>query len=255
MPITKTVKVPPSSTEQTVEITIPDDALQIKITGGTPIPIPEPPKPDPVPEVPGYEQTYFNDFDQASDLVSNQLGRGKQVTFDGRGVFMSEVRSGDAAISNGFRSEQQYDNPQGTPQEGKWEWEAYYQDWNSVKGNGHSFQFHPKSSSGSAVWSLQNYNGKFDVVRSLNGNNFHQEGSLKAVEQNRWYKFRLEAKWSAGNDGYLRFYIDDKLYHEYKGQTCTSIGVYVKIGQNCWSPVPTRAVVYYDDFRVSKKIA
>jgi hypothetical protein len=207
----------------------------------------------PPPPTGSYKLTYSNDYDQPSDVNENQLGRGKQVVFSGRGVFMSEVRSGDSAISNGFRSEQQYDNLQASPVEGIWEWEAYYENWNNVKGNGHSFQFHPKSSSGSAVWSLQNYSGKFNVVRSLNGTNFHQSGTLKPVEQNRWYKFKLEAKWSAGNDGYLNFYIDGVLYHSYKGATCASNGVYVKVGQNTWQPVPTKAVVYYDNFNVYTK--
>lgn len=212
-----------------------------------------PPPVDPPP--PTGNLLYSNPYDKASDINANQLGRGSISTFAlvGSGSFRTEVRGSDEAISSGYRSEQQYDGSQYMPAEGVYEYDVYYENWKAVSGGGHSVQWHPKSIGGSAVLSLQNYGGKFNVVRSLGGTNSHQSGTLLTTKPNVWYHMRWEIKWSTGNDGYIKLYIDNSLYYSFTGKTSDG-GQYLKVGQNRWSMKSgENTVVYYDNLRILKK--
>lgn len=199
--------------------------------------------------------TYSNNYDKATDINENQLGRGSISTFalTGAGSFRTEVRGSDPSISSGYRSEQQYDGSQYVPVEGVVEYDVYYENWTAVSGGGHSVQWHPKSSSGSAILSLQNYGGKFNVVRSIGGANYHQQGTLLATQPNKWYKMRWEIKWSTGSDGYIRLFIDNNPYYSFSGKTCDGIP-YFKLGQNRWSMSSGQnTIVFYDNLKIWKR--
>jgi PKD domain/Polysaccharide lyase len=208
----------------------------------------------------GYTLTYSNGYNTSSDISSNQLGRGGLSTSlynAGPGSFRSEVRAGDDPISSGWRSEQQYDGSAQNPTEGAVEYDVYYETWGGFDGGGHSIQWHPLTSGASAIISLQNYGGKFDVVRDPNGTVYHQSGTLKTCASNTWYHLRWEYKWSTGSDGYIKLYIDNTLYYSFTGATADGSGQYLKVGQNRWPSgsgnMQTTSVCYYDNLTIYKK--
>lgn len=193
-------------------------------------------------------------FDKSSDINQYQgplNSISTTVYKTAPGSFKSQAGTQSSYQSSGYRGEMQYTEAQ-TPVEGVYEYDVYYENWRSYSGGGHSVQWHPDNSSGSAVISLQNYGGLFNVVRSLNGVNTHQSGTLMKVEANRWYNMRWEVKFSTGNDGYIRLYIDGKLYYSYAGRT-SSGGQYFKLGQNRWNTGGVNSVVYYDNLKIYKK--
>lgn len=204
--------------------------------------------------------TYQVGYDKASDINTGQGPLNKISTLvyvTAPGSFRTEAGDKSTLQSAGYRGEMQYNGAEQNPTEGVWEYDVYYEDWKSFAGGGHSVQWHPNSSSGSAVLSLQNYGGYFNVVRSLNGTNSGQKGTLMQVIPNKWYKMRWEIKW--GTSGYIKLYIDNALYYSYTGQTSTG-GVYFKLGQNRWSttcnncaPSGPNAVVYYDNLKIYRK--
>lgn len=205
---------------------------------------------------PGYSLVRSIPFDKASDITSNQLGRGGFSTFGG-GSFRSEVRAGDAPISSGWRSEQQYGNAE-TPTEGIWEWDWYGENWGNFDGGGHSVQMHPYTGGASANISLQNFSNKFDVVRAIGSTVTHQSGTLKNCAANTWYHLRLESKMSTGNDGYIRFFVDGVQTYSYTGRVDDGSGQYFKLGQNRWpdgngNSMQTTSVCYYKNLKIYKK--
>jgi hypothetical protein len=209
---------------------------------------------------PGYTSTYSNGYNSLSDINSKQLGRGTISTtrfLTGPGSFRSEVRAGDPPISSGWRSEQQYVGDQYTPAESAVEYDVYYENWGGFDGGGHSIQWHPMTSGGGALVSLQNYNGKFDVVRDPDGNVYHQTGTLKDCLSNTWYHMRWEFRWTTASNGYVRLYINNELYYSYTGRTTDGSGVYLKVGQNRWpfsgNTMQTTSVCYYDNLKIYQK--
>jgi hypothetical protein len=215
-----------------------------------------PSTPTPPPDSSAYQLTFENDFAQASDLVSDQLGLGSFVTKDGRGAFKSRV-NGSTSTSAGYRSEQQYTQAAANPIEGAAEWEVNYE--TVFASNGHSFQWHPSgpgTSGASANLALWHDASSFFVVQKLAGDQgVYQPAPLLKIQPNKWYKMRVEYRFSTGNDGYFRWFIDGVLYYK-RINTPTAFnnsGQYVKIGQNRWS-VSTESVAYYRNFKVFKRL-
>lgn len=200
--------------------------------------------------------TFSAGFNSSSEVNTNQ-GMYNSISTtqktEGTASFRSEVKGSQASQSSGYRSEMQYNGTAQNPTEGVIEYDVYYENWRSVSGGGHSIQWHPNSSSGSAVLSLQNYGGRFNVVRSLNGTNYHMSGTQMTTQPNKWYKMRWEIKWSTGTDGYIRLYIDNALYYSFTGKT-SSGGQYLKVGQNRWNMASGQnTIVYYDNLKIYKK--
>lgn len=246
---------------QDVTIYNPDTAVRRYNKGSV---VTNPPPVEPPPTNPGSYGTlvHSSGFDKASDVNKNQgpLNSVSTTVYKtGPGSFRTEAGPG-TNVSSGYRSEMQYDGSQLNPSEGVWEYDVYYEGWKSFSGGGHSVQWHPNSGTGSAVLSLQNYGGRFNVVRTLNDSkgNIHQSGTLKDTKPNTWYTFRWEIKWSTGSDGYIRFYIDNELYYTFTGRTADNTGTpYFKLGQNRWnlgtSPLKENTVVYYDNLKIYSK--
>jgi hypothetical protein len=265
------ITVPPSTTTQIVEVEIPDTITQVIVTDipnefpyiikGTTAPgVPEPPEPeDPAT---GYELTYSNGYDKITDLSPNQIGVAREtdlltkyfstaITKDSPGSFKSIVPAGGNNLSNGNRSEQQYNSTTQTPVEGAYEYWANYENWDSARGlSGHTFQIHPHTSGASAVISLQNYGGAFEVVKSIRGVNTRIQNVTKKVSANTWIHHRWEIKFSTGTDGYCRLFLNNEKVCDYKGQTADGSGQYMKLGQNRWGDMNKTSVVYYDTLEI-----
>lgn len=268
-----TYKVPPSLTEQTITIEVPDSAIitsysasvdyskvQPVITGTTPIPAtPDPVEPVPVPEPTGYKQTAFVDFNEASDINSNQLGLGGLASFDGRMVFKS-LTNATSNTSSGYRSEQQYDTAPYNPGEGAWEYEAFYPTGCITGGVGeydsHVTQWHPTAPDGaSATLSLSICGGVFTVVRNIDGSNIKVNGPK--VPLDKWLKHTWEIKWAKDKTGYVRLLIDGvKIFEVNNVQTIRngSAQPYFKLGVNRWANLSKTVTIYFDNLKVSQRV-
>jgi hypothetical protein len=269
------ITVPPSTTTQVIEVDIPDTISQVVVTdipnefpfiikGTTQPGEPEPPQPED-PPIEGYELTAEEGYDKLSELSPNQIGVRKEtdslakyfsasITKDSPGAFKAIVPAGGNNLSNGNRSEQQYNDDEHNPLEGAIEYDAFYENWDNVRSHsGHTFQVHPHTGGASAIISLQNYSGRFDVVKSIRGVNTRIHNVSKAVKANIWISHRWEYKLSTGSDGYWRLFIDGEKICDYKGQTADGSGQYLKIGQNKWGSMPTETVVYYDNVKIYSK--
>lgn len=209
--------------------------------------------------------TYKAGYNTASEINTYQGMYNSVSTVqktEGAGSFRSEVRGSQASESAGYRSEMEYNQAAVNFTEGVLEYDVFYENWRAVSGGGHSIQWHPNSSSGSAILSLQNYGGKFNVVRSLGGTNYYHDTKYPgqtatpaiATQPNKWYRMRWEIRWSTKTDGYIRLYIDNQLYYSFVGITSGG-GQYLKVGQNRWSMSSTQnTIVYYDNLKVYTKI-
>jgi hypothetical protein len=193
-------------------------------------------------------------FDDAGD-VPTDLGEFNSVsaTFfkSAPGAFKSEIR----ADENNSRSEISFNGFD--PSEGLYEYDVYYEDWKPLPDGGHTVQWQPQAG-GSAVLSLQNYGGEFQVVRSINGKNSYGPEKLKIVTANHWYHVKWEIKWAADESGYIRLYLDDQLYYSFKGATTDSGGTpSFRLGQVRWAnngpSLHGNTIVYYDNLRILRK--
>lgn len=257
---------------QTISVDIPNEfPVEIKLNPVT-APDPEPPIPEPEPPQGEYFLSAIEDFDQLSDLSPNQIGVTSEtaslakyfstsITKDSPGCFKSIVPAGGNSLSSGNRSEQQFNDSNNRPKashnpiEGAYDYWAYYENWDSVRNHsGHTFQVHPFTGGASAILSIQNYGGTFEIVKSIRGMNTRIQSVRKSVVPNTWMHHRIEFKWSTGSDGYVRVYVDNTLICNYKGQTADGSGQYTKLGQNKWGSMSVQSVVYYDTFKVYKKI-
>jgi hypothetical protein len=203
---------------------------------------------------------YTQLYDVSSSVNTNQ-GRRNSVSFTkfktGPGSFRSEVRAGDASLSGGFRSEMAYTGTEYNPTEGVVEYDVYFENWTGLDGGGGTIAWNPGTSGAGSIVSLQNFGGKFDVVRAIGSSVVHQSGTLMNVLSNTWYKMRWEFKWSTGTDGYVRLYIDNVLYYSFTGKTADGSGQTFKIGQNRWpssgSTMQKTSVCYYDNLKIYRK--
>ena len=209
----------------------------------------------------GYGTLSFSEGYDVASSVNTTRGRRNAVSFatfkTGPGSFQSEVRAGDASLSGGFRSEMPYTGTSQNPTEGVVEYDVYFQNWSGLDGGGGTITWVPKTSGAGAIVSLQNYGGKFDVVRAIGSTVTHQSGTLMTCASNTWYKMRWEYKWSAGTDGYIRLYINDALYYTFTGKTADGSGQSLTVGQMRWpnsgSTMQTTSVCYYDNLKIYTK--
>ncbi len=184
-------------------------------------------------------------------FTTYQIGRGtvsSSPTNSSNKAFRAEVRAGDAAISSGYRSELV---PSNLSDNGDmwYGYNVYYQTLGQG-GGGHSVQWHPGNSTGSATLGLYTDYGKFNVVRSLAGGNYYQNGS-KAIVLNKWYSLVWHIKWSTGSDGLIELWIDGEKYYSYSGKTMESYGVYWKLGMNRWA-FNNDWVIFYDNVKAAR---
>lgn len=197
----------------------------------------------------GYTLVYSTGYDNQASLDPfghGQIGNGglsTNVYVTGPGSFHSRPNN----VSAGIRSEVQYDAAQ-TPLEGAVEYDVLYNV--IVPNNGHSLQWHPTTSGGSASPGLWFVNGKFQWNNWKDGQNATHTTGI-TIQTGHWYHMRIEYKF--GTSGYLRHYIDGTLVCSWTGQVGDGSKPYLKVGYNGWDSNSTASDINYDNLQVFKK--
>jgi hypothetical protein len=190
---------------------------------------------------------YSTGYNTTSDIFnsSNQAGNGGLSTTiykDGPGSF----KSVPASVSSGIRSEVQYSSSL-TPTEGAIEYDVMYE--TIFQSSGHSLQFHPMTSGGSASPGLWHESGKFTWVNWKGGTNTKYPTNF-TIPRNKWMHVVFEYK--IGSSGYMKFTIDGVVVLNRTGiQVGDGSGQYLKVGVNMWQN--QESVVYYDNLKIWRK--
>lgn len=193
---------------------------------------------------------YTNGFDtqqQLDPFGHGQIGNGSLSTtifVTGPGAF----KAVPANVSSGIRSEVQFnEGGQGvgqTPVEGVYEWDVRYE--TIFQDNGHSFQFHPNTTGGSASPGLWHIGGKWVWVNWKSNINTQYLTNF-TIPQNQWMHCILEIKFAS--NGYIKFTVDGNILLDRTNvQMGDGSGQYLKVGTNQWVSAPS--VVYYDNLKV-----
>lgn len=190
---------------------------------------------------------YSTGYNALSDIIngSNQQGNGGLSTTvykDGPGSF----KSVPANVSSGIRSEVQYSESL-TPLEGAIEYDVMYE--TLFRNSGHSLQFHPVTSGGSASPGLWHVDGKFWLVNWKGGANTYYPTSF-TIPTNKWLHMVFEYK--IGSAGYMKLTIDGVVvFNKTNIQVGDGSGQYLKVGVNMWQN--QSSLVYYDNLKIWKK--
>lgn len=201
-------------------------------------------------QYPGYSLIYCTGYDTMDDLLyggNGQLGNGELSTTTyktGPGSFYSIP----ANVSAGIRSEVQYDDEE-TPDEGIIEWDVMYEV--VIPNNGHSLQFHPYTSGGSASPGLWHIDGELALLNwSQGGNDTYPTNTT--IQTGHWYHMKLEIEF--GSSGYMHLFIDGAITVNEDGvQVGDGSGQYLKVGYNGWDDNSEDSRIYYDNLRVYEK--
>lgn len=204
----------------------------------------------------GYTQVFNVSYSSVSDITYNgngQYGLEPPSAHISNSIFHSAPSSFfsiPANVSNGIRSEIQYDVSALNPTEGVIEYWVFYTV--IIPNNGHSLQWHPNTSGGSASPGLWHINGRFVMVNWDDGGNTERHSGL-LIQTNHWYNIRCEFKF--GSAGYFRLYIDCVLQTgaSWTGQVGDGSGQYLKLGYNGWDANSTSSRIYYDDLKIYSK--
>lgn len=189
---------------------------------------------------------YSTGYNTLSDIInsSNQQGNGGLSTTifkDGPGSF----KSVPANVSAGIRSEVQYSSSL-TPTKGAIEYDVLYE--TIFPDSGHSLQFHPNTSGGSASPGFWHENSKLVIVNWKGGTNTKYSTGF-TIPQNKWLHVVFE--YAMGSAGFMRLTIDGKVYLDVKNiQVGDGSGAYLKVGVNMWKN--QKSVVYYDNLKIWK---
>jgi Polysaccharide lyase/PKD domain len=191
---------------------------------------------------------YSTGYNTNADLDpydNGQIGSGSLSTsmyVTGPGSF----KSVPANVSAGIRSEVQYPSSL-TPTEGAIEYDVRYE--TIFQNSGHSLQFHPNTSGGSASPGLWHENGKFVWVNWKGGTNTKYPTNF-TIPQNKWMHVVFEYK--IGSAGYMKFTIDGVVVLDKTNiQVGDGSGQYLKVGVNMWAS--QSSTVYYDNLKIWKK--
>jgi hypothetical protein len=205
----------------------------------------------PLPLPSGYKLTFSSGYDTQEDMLygnNTQYGDGTISTTNyktGPGSFYSRP----ANVSAGMRSEVQYTDPAQNPTEGAIEYDVMYEV--IIPDNGHSLQFHPNTSGGSASPGLWHVGGKFVWMNWKDGVNTQYATGL-TIQSGHWYHMRLEYQF--GPAGYLHWYVDGSLALNANNiQVGDGSGQYLKVGYNGWDANSVNSRIYYDNLKVYKK--
>lgn len=175
-----------------------------------------------------------------TDAKSNHLSLSVYKT--GPGSF----RSAPSSVSSGIRSEVQYPSSL-TPSEGVIEYDVRYE--TIFQNSGHSLQFHPNTSGGSASPGLWHVDGYFVWVNWKGGANTKYPTGFK-IPQGRWMHVVFEYKF--GSSGYMKFTIDGAVVlNKTNIQVGDGSGAFLKVGVNMWQN--QSSLVYYDNLKIWKR--
>jgi Polysaccharide lyase/PKD domain len=193
--------------------------------------------------------TGYNTVNDLDPYGNGQWGSGTLASHlsttiykDGPGAFKSDP----ASVSAGIRSEVQYPSTL-TATEGVIEYDVMYS--TIFQNSGHSLQFHPNTSGGSASPGLWHENGKFVWVNWKGGTNTKYPTNF-TIPQNKWMHVVFEYKF--GSAGYMKFTIDGVVVLNATNiQVGDGSGQYLKVGVNMWAT--QSSLVYYDNLKIWKK--
>lgn len=189
--------------------------------------------------------TGYNSVADLDPFKNNQYGNGSISTTIYKNP-LGSFKSVPANVSAGIRSEVQYPTSL-TPSEGVIEYDVMYE--TIFQNSGHSLQFHPNTSGGSASPGLWHENGKFVWVNWKGGTNTKYPTNF-TIPANKWMHVVFEYKF--GSAGYMKFTVDGLVLLDKKGiQVNDGSGGYLKVGVNMWQD--QRSVVYYDNLKIWKK--
>jgi hypothetical protein len=242
----QTFEVPVNSTDSIVRISV--TKIKKQIVTAPPVDTITPPSTGTL--------IYSNNYDKSSDINSNQLGAGSISTTifkSGTGSFKSVVPAGSEQISGGWRSEQQLPETLTPNNTGLIiEYDIYFETLPTVTGL--AVQWHGNTQGTSGQLAMWINSGKFMVMRNTIGtagsDNIYQEPPLKSIELRKWYHFKWELKFTSGNTGYVKCFIDNDLYYSVTGKTSDGSGQYMKPGQNLFAKPATTSVLYIDNLRI-----
>lgn len=203
--------------------------------------------------------TGWNDDQRCCDYSMQE----SSLAREGKTSLRLEVRKTDPVISSSIRSEvtmpKDYDYGE------RWYgFSVYLENWDDDPAGEHIFQWHPTSSSGSAVLSLFTNEDKFTLVHQNGGSGSAQDfarPTLGSLLKNQWVDFVLHVNWANNDSGLIEIWINGVKKYTYNGQTDWG-GQYIKLGINkfCWvsqcapSTADTR-IMYIDAFRVGNEKA
>jgi hypothetical protein len=193
--------------------------------------------------------TGYNDVAAIDPWGSNQYGSGTLASHLSTTVYKdgpASFKSDPASVSAGYRSEVQYPD-EITPLEGAIEYDVMYQ--TVFQNNGHSLQFHPQTSGGSASPGLWHIDGKFVWTNWKGGTNTYYPTNF-TIPRGKWMHIVFEYK--IGSAGYMKMTIDGVVVlNKTRIQVGDGSGQYLKVGVNMWQT--QNSVVYYDNLKIWKK--
>lgn len=207
----------------------------------------------------GYTQTFFTGYNTVGDITidgNGQYGLEPPSAHVSTSIFHTgpaSFLSIPANVSSGIRSEVQYGTSNQNNDEGVVEYYVFYTV--VIPDNGHSFQWHPNTSGGSASPGLWHIGGRFVMVNWKNGGNSEYPTGI-TIQTNHWYNIRMEYKFgtaSGAGQGYFRLYIDCVLRASWVGEVGDGSGQYMKVGYNGWDGNSTSSRIYYDDLTIWRK--
>jgi hypothetical protein len=210
----------------------------------------------------GNSSTFLTNWDDDQRCCDYSM-QSSPLAREGKNSLRLEVRKTDPIVSSSIRSEvtmpTDYDYGE------RWYgFSIYLENWDDDPAGEHIFQWHPNSSSGSAVLSLFTNEDKFTLVHQNGGTASSQDFArpvLGPLLKNQWVDFVLHVIWASKDTGLIEIWINGVKKYTYNGQTDWG-GQYIKLGVNkfCWvdqcvpSTVDTR-VLYIDAFRVGNEKA
>jgi hypothetical protein len=210
----------------------------------------------------GIGDSYLTGLENAQHCCDYSVQQGSPAR-EGRNSLRLEVRKTDPIVSSSIRSEVTMltDFDEGERWYG---FSVYLENWDDDPAGEHIFQWHPASSSGSAVISLFTNEDTFTFVHQNGGSSSSQEFArpvLGPLLKNQWVDFVLHIRWSGDDSGIIEVWMNGAKKYSYHGRTNWG-GQYIKLGINkfCWvdqcgpSSVDTR-VMYIDALRIGNENA
>lgn len=207
----------------------------------------------------GYKLVYSNDYEKGTILSSNQCGRCNINTLTpitGTGSFEAWYQAGDAAISSGYRSEQQLDGSL-TPTD-KGIIIEYDQRFDIISSSvqGLSMQVHGTQSGTSGNMGMWISGGQYVLQlqkSGVSGSPNTYSPTMATINQGETYHIKIEVMFSAKSTGYVRAWINGQKKWDYSGIVCDGRGQYPKPGLNLFNNKVT-VKTSIDNFRIYNEL-
>lgn len=208
----------------------------------------------------------FDDFQSCCDYSTTQ---DDALARSGASSLRFELHRDDETVSGSKRAEVTL--AQGFDSGERWYGLSYfYDDYLDDPSAEHTLQWHPDSSTGSAVLGIWTGDNTIMLVHQTSSEGAFEYVELATLPVNAWVDYVLHVNWSSDDDGFVEFWIDpdpeDPGPPDYAYQGPTDFGgQYIKIGINkfCWQdpcnppspPSSTTRIFHVDEFRIGDENA